>query len=72
MIDTVSLGQVFLRELRFSPISIVPPMLETHSLVYHRHHTISAIDSAGKQLSLSYVPHSLDVSLRYRNFLTAN
>jgi len=72
MVDTVPLGQAFHRVLRFSPLSIVSPVLEAHSFIYHRHRTISAIDSVVKQLALSYVPHGLDFSLRYRNSLTTN
>jgi hypothetical protein len=30
MVDKVALGQVFLRVLRFSPVSIIPPGLHTH------------------------------------------
>jgi len=67
MVDTVPLGQVFLRVLRFSTISIVSPVLEAHSLIYHRHHTNSAIDNVVEQLALSHVPRSLDFSLRYRS-----
>ena len=32
----VTLGQGFLLLLRFSPISIIPPTLRTHSLTYRR------------------------------------
>ena len=32
----MALGQVFLRLLRFSPVSIIPPKLHTHSFFYHR------------------------------------
>jgi hypothetical protein len=31
--DKVALGQVFLRVLRFSPDSIVPPLLHIHSCI---------------------------------------
>ena len=30
VVDKVALGQVFLPVLRFSPLSIIPPMLHTH------------------------------------------
>jgi hypothetical protein len=30
MIDKVAVGQVFLRVLRFSPVNIIPPLLQTH------------------------------------------
>jgi hypothetical protein len=74
MVDKVPLGHIFLRVLRFSPINIIPPMLEAHSFIYHCHQTarISARDNVVKQHALSYEPHSLDFSLRYRNSLTAN
>jgi len=32
----VALGQVFLPVFQFSPVSIIPPMLHTHSFIYHR------------------------------------
>jgi hypothetical protein len=32
----VALGQLFLPVLQFSPVSIIPPMLHTHSFIYHR------------------------------------
>jgi hypothetical protein len=31
LVDKVALGQVFLQVLQFSPVSVVPPMLHTHS-----------------------------------------
>jgi hypothetical protein len=36
VMDKVPVGQVFLRELRFSSVNIIPLMLHTHSLIYHR------------------------------------
>jgi hypothetical protein len=30
VVGKVALGQVFLRVLRFSPVSIIPPALQTH------------------------------------------
>jgi hypothetical protein len=30
VVDKVALGQVFLRVLRFTPVSIIPPILHTH------------------------------------------
>jgi hypothetical protein len=33
VIDKVALGQVFLRVLRFSPASIIPPLLHIHSCI---------------------------------------
>jgi hypothetical protein len=51
MVDKVPMEHVFLRVLRFFPINIVPPMLEVHSFIYHRHHTtsISATDNVVEQ-----------------------
>jgi hypothetical protein len=34
VVDKVALGQVFLQVLRFSPVSIIPPMLHTHLLLH--------------------------------------
>ena len=35
VVNKVQLGQVFLPVLQFSPVSIIPPMLHTHSSIYH-------------------------------------
>ena len=35
LVDKVSLCQVYVPALRFSPVSIIPPMLHTHSFTYH-------------------------------------
>jgi hypothetical protein len=43
--DVVALGQFFLPVLQFSPVSIIPPMLHTHSFIYHRCHMDLAINS---------------------------
>ena len=34
MVDTVELGQVFLRAFRCSPVTIIPLMLPTHSAYF--------------------------------------
>jgi hypothetical protein len=49
VVDELTLRQVFLPVLWFSPVSIIPPVLHTHSLIYHCCYTISATDSAVKQ-----------------------
>jgi hypothetical protein len=36
VVDKVALGQVFLQVLRFSSVIIIPPMLHTHSFIYHQ------------------------------------
>jgi hypothetical protein len=35
VVDKVALGWVFLPALQFSPVSIIPPLLHTHSFIYH-------------------------------------
>lgn len=46
MVDTVTLGHIFLRVLRFSPIFLIPPMFHTHnSFIYNHCCVIVAIDS---------------------------
>jgi hypothetical protein len=35
VVDKAALGQVFLKVLQFSPVSIIPPFLHTHSFIYH-------------------------------------
>jgi hypothetical protein len=32
----ISIGTAFLPVLQFSPVRIIPPMLHTHSSIYHR------------------------------------
>jgi hypothetical protein len=50
VMKNVALVQVCLSELRFSPVSIIPPLLHIHvSLVYHRRYIILATDSIVKQ-----------------------
>jgi hypothetical protein len=48
VVDNAALEKVFLRVLHFSLASIIPPMLHTHSLIYHRRCFISAIQSVVK------------------------
>jgi hypothetical protein len=53
MVDKVALGQAFLRDLRFSPVNIIPPLLHTHLSPPHqvcdspdqaaRYHTLGAM-----------------------------
>jgi len=35
LLDKLSLSQVSLPELQFSPVNTIPPMLHTHSFTYH-------------------------------------
>jgi len=43
VVELVENGEVFLQILWFSPVSIIPPLLNTHiSLIYNWHHTILA------------------------------
>ena len=44
----ITLEQGFLQILRFSPVTIIPPMFHTHSLTYHRRCMMLAIDSVVK------------------------
>jgi hypothetical protein len=37
MVDTVALEDIFLQELQFSSVGLIPPTLHTCSLIYHRH-----------------------------------
>jgi hypothetical protein len=34
VVDKVALGQVFIQELRFSPVNIIPTLLHTHLHLY--------------------------------------
>jgi hypothetical protein len=35
-VNKTAVGKVFLPALQFSPVNIIPPMLHTHSFIYHR------------------------------------
>jgi hypothetical protein len=35
VMDKAAMGEDFLRLLRLSPVSVIPPMLHNHSLMYH-------------------------------------
>jgi hypothetical protein len=41
----IVLGQVFLWLHQFFPVDVIPPVIHTHSIIYHRCYTILAIDS---------------------------
>ena len=43
LIEQVAMGQVFLPVLRFYPVSIIPPMLHTHSFFHHRRYVTSPV-----------------------------
>ena len=37
LVDEVALGQMFLQVYRFSPVSIIPPVLHAHSCLCLKH-----------------------------------
>jgi hypothetical protein len=43
-VDRVVLGQVFLPVFQFSSVSIIPPMLYTHSFTFYQHYVVVAGD----------------------------
>jgi hypothetical protein len=47
-----TLYNVFLLVLRFSPVSISPPLLHTHSFIYHWCYTIASCNTTLKELNL--------------------
>jgi hypothetical protein len=50
MVNTVELGQVFLRGLLLCPLSNIPLMLPTHAaFIYHRRYITSTTESVIKQ-----------------------
>ena len=49
--DRYNLDRFFLPVLQFSPVSIIPPLLHTHSLIYYGRYIASAINSSIKQHS---------------------
>jgi hypothetical protein len=46
VVDKVTIGNVFLRLLRVSPIFITPQKLDCHSFIYYLFHLILAVDSS--------------------------
>jgi hypothetical protein len=42
-------GQLFLQVLRFSPVSVIPPIIRAHSFICHQRYTDPATDSVIKQ-----------------------
>jgi hypothetical protein len=48
VVDNVADGQVDLHVLQFSPVSIIPLMLDTHSFIGHRRYIILPVDSVIK------------------------
>lgn len=48
VVDTVAVVHVFLQVLKLSPVSIIMPMLYTHSFSYHQCHISFARDSTIK------------------------
>ena len=60
-VDNVQLAQVFVRVIRFSPVSINPPMLHTSiSFIYNRSYVI--LSSFNKTHSLDTTDHNLKTS----------
>ena len=43
VVEKVALGQILFRGLRLSSVSIIPPMLHTHTCIYQRWYVILAI-----------------------------
>ena len=48
VVDKLALGQGYVRVIRFSPVSSIPLVHDSHSFVYKRRYTISAADSVVK------------------------
>jgi len=48
LVDSVELGQVFLKELLLLSASVIPSMPHSHSLIYNRRYVILAIGSVVK------------------------
>jgi hypothetical protein len=49
LMDSVARGEVCAGILRISPVTIIPPLLHTHSFIYHRRCILLAINSVVKQ-----------------------
>jgi hypothetical protein len=45
LVGNVALGQVFLLVLQFSPVTIIPPVLHSHSFICHLCYIFLAVDS---------------------------
>jgi hypothetical protein len=51
VVGKVALEYFLLRVLQIFPVSMIPPMLTTHSFIYHRLYVILATDSVLKQVT---------------------
>ena len=60
VVDKVALGEVFLPEFQLSPVSIIPPLLHTHSFIYQTRCVmfLSQYFSFPLSVSLPNVPYS--------------
>jgi hypothetical protein len=61
--------------LQISPVSIIPPVLCSHSFTYHCHRTISQTDSTGTQTdklpeTCSFQTHACSFITTYKHFLS--
>jgi len=45
VVDQVQLMPVYIPALRFSPVSIIPPVIHVHLSIYRRRCIISAVDN---------------------------
>jgi hypothetical protein len=61
VVDRVTPGQVFLPVLQFSPVSIIPPTLHTHSFIYHRRCIIFFSQCFSFPLSVSFHQRSIRI-----------
>lgn len=50
VVHKMTMEQVSLYVLHFSPVTIIPPVLQTHSLTLHGYYIISAIESLDNKL----------------------
>ena len=69
MVCRTARSQDFAHSTSVSPLSIIPPMLRTQSLIFYRRCVRSAVDSVVKQrtsLSLSPQPHAADIGHEQR------
>jgi len=61
IVGRVAVGQFSLCLLQFSPVRIIPPMLQTHSFTYHPHYIMFLSQYFSFQLSVSFHQCSIPI-----------
>jgi hypothetical protein len=72
VVHEVALGQISLPVLQFSPVSIIPPMLHTHSFTYHPRYIMFLSQYFSFLLSVPFHQCSILVFIYHRHYTCIN